>query len=225
MNDILLSALGLAVARWTGAREFLVELEGHGREDLFEGIDLSRSVGWFTTLYPVRLSLSGDEPGEIIKAVKEQLRQVPGRGLGYGLLRYLCQEPQVREKLRSLPAAEISFNYLGQFSQEIESGTPFRLAGEAHGLDRSPLGLRENLLEVNAAVAAGRLSVVWTYSRNLHRLETIDRLNQLYLDSLRAIIAHCQAPEAGGFTPSDFPLARLDQKKLDKVVAKLNHPK
>jgi amino acid adenylation domain-containing protein/non-ribosomal peptide synthase protein (TIGR01720 family) len=225
INDILLAALGLAHARWTGSPELLVDLEGHGREDLFEGVDLARTVGWFTSLYPVKLSVPGDDPGESVKEVKEQLRKVPGRGLGYGALRYLCGDPLVREQMRSIPQAEISFNYLGQFTQDMEADTTFRPAREAHGLDRNPLGRRENLLEANAAVSGGRLSVAWTYSRNLHRPETIARFSGLYLDALRDIIAHCLSPEAGSFTPSDFPLAGLDQKKLDKVLSKLKPPK
>ncbi|MBN0357508.1 hypothetical protein JTM63_33740, partial [Pseudomonas aeruginosa] len=113
INDLLLTALARVVCRWSGEAEVLVRLEGHGREDLFEDIDLSRTVGWFTSLYPVRLS-PRQNLADSVKAIKEQLRAIPSRGIGYGLLRYLGSA-EARRTLETLPEGEIVFNYLGQF--------------------------------------------------------------------------------------------------------------
>src|SRR5207247_7744318 len=110
IGDVLLTAVLEAFAEWTGREELLIDLEGHGREDLFTGVDLSRTVGWFTTIYPVRLQRGAGGPGEALKAVKEQLRRVPNRGIGYGLLRYVRDEEMDS-------SAGGSFNYLGPFDQ------------------------------------------------------------------------------------------------------------
>src|SRR5690606_22916775 len=119
INDVLLTALAQTLARWSGVRTLWVNLEGHGREELFEGVDLSRTVGWFTTLYPVRLDLTAEAPGEALKAIKEQLRAIPQGGIGYGVLRYRHPDPAVRASLAALPAPELSFNYLGQLDTLI----------------------------------------------------------------------------------------------------------
>ena len=111
-----MSALGLALTSWMGEPVARISLEGHGREELVEGIDLSRTVGWFTTIFPVNLDLRGTVgPGEVLKSVKEQLRRIPQRGIGYGLLRYLRGDENLAAQLRSAPQPEIAFNYLGQF--------------------------------------------------------------------------------------------------------------
>ena len=103
INDVLLTALLQAYARWSGRRRLLVDLEGHGREELFDDVDLSRTVGWFTTLYPVLLEVPASAgPGQALQAVKGQLRRVPQRGLGYGLLCYLTGDELVAEQLRAM---------------------------------------------------------------------------------------------------------------------------
>ncbi len=222
INDALLTALAQTLTRWTGARAALIDLEGHGREDVLPGVDVSRTVGWFTSVYPVRLELRpGLPPGEALKSVKEQLRRVPGRGLGYGLLRYLAAEPA----LRGRPEAPVSFNYLGQFGRQAapEAGgpTPFEPAAESSGLAQSPRAARSHRLDLNGGISAGCLRLEWTYSAARHRRATVERLAGDFAQALRDLIAHCQAPQAGGHTPSDFKLAKLDQRKLDKVLAKV----
>ncbi|MBO0782764.1 MAG: hypothetical protein J2P37_28450, partial [Ktedonobacteraceae bacterium] len=218
INDLLLTALGQAFVRWTGRQTLLVDLEGHGREDIFEGIDLSRTVGWFTTIYPVILCLEKDSgPGEDIKSVKEQLRSIPNRGLGYGLLRYLSGDEMIAAALRRLPQAEVSFNYLGQLDQALPADSPFKPARESSGPVHSPRGTRRHALDVIGSIARGQLQLVWTYSENVHRRSTIERLSRNYIESLKSLIAHCQSPEAGGYTPSDFFMAELDQEGLDQA--------
>ncbi|MEE8523271.1 MAG: non-ribosomal peptide synthase/polyketide synthase [Thermoanaerobaculia bacterium] len=232
IDDVLLTALTRAVARWTGEPRVLVDLEGHGRNagprdagakaTLFPEVDLSRTVGWFTTVFPVVLELDG-EVGAVraaetdLKSVKEQLREIPGRGFGYGLLRYLGS-PQAREQLAAQPRAEIGFNYLGQLDAGLSERSLFGLAPESAGPERSPGSRRRHLLDVTVAVAAGRAAITWIYSSTVHRRETIEALAEFYLEALRTLIAHCLSPEAGGYTPSDFPLARLDQATLDRIA-------
>jgi non-ribosomal peptide synthase protein (TIGR01720 family) len=224
--DILLTALAQAVIRWTGGHSLLVELEGHGRESLFEDVDVSRTVGWFTSIYPVLLELnSQDGPGEALTAVKEQLRGVPEHGIGYGLLRYPPGEasvpaPNIGRELCMLPQPQISFNYLGQFGTSRDDSL-FSPAQESRGPERSLLSKRSHLIDINGGVSDRQLRLEWTFSGNLHRRETIEGLAQDFAQSLVALVKHCQNPAAGGVTPSDFPLARLDQKKLGKVLAKL----
>ena len=225
IQEALLTALVQACAPWTGKQHLLVDLEGHGREDLFEGVDLSRTVGWFTSLYPLRLVLAEEhlsQPGEALKAIKEQVRQVPQHGLGYGLLRYLCQAPEVAAHMRALPQAELSFNYLGQFDQAWAEGGVFRLAQAAIGPLHGLRGKRCYLLEITALIVGGQLRVEWRYSRQVYRQETIEELARRYLEILLTLIEHCLAPEAGGFTPSDFPEAGLSQEELDEFVLELS---
>ncbi|MGZ4123447.1 MAG: amino acid adenylation domain-containing protein, partial [Tumebacillaceae bacterium] len=115
MNDLLLTALVEAFDEWSGHDSLLLHVEGHGREEVIEDVDLSRTVGWFTTLYPLHLQLEGvQQPGNRIKSVKEQLRSVPNRGFGYGVLRYLSADAETKRLLQEMPQPEVIFNYLGQ---------------------------------------------------------------------------------------------------------------
>ncbi|MCP4660259.1 MAG: amino acid adenylation domain-containing protein, partial [bacterium] len=222
INDVLLTALVRAVARWTGQRSLLLELEGHGREELFAGLDVSRTVGWFTTTCPLLLTLADGEAAAL-KGIKEQLRAVPRRGIGYGLVRYLGNDPETLAELRSRPEPEISFNYLGQLDSLLSESSLFALAEEEAGPIRSLRGLRPRVLEINCGISGGELRMRWTYSRHLHRRATIERLAGDFLNQLEGLIAHCLAPGAGGTTPSDFPLAGLDQKTLDRITGELAH--
>jgi amino acid adenylation domain-containing protein/non-ribosomal peptide synthase protein (TIGR01720 family) len=217
VGDVLLAALARAFALWTGKRSLLLDLEGHGREPLFGDADPSRTVGWFTSVFPVRLD-AADGPGELLRATKERLRAVPGKGVGFGLLRWLGA-PETRERLAALPAPEVQFNYLGRFDAEYPADALFRPAAESTGAARAASAPRRYLLEVNAGVAGGRLQASWTYSEAVHRPETVERLAGAWLGALRELIAHCTAPGAGGATPSDFPLLHVGQAELDRLVA------
>jgi len=121
-----------------------------------------------------------------------------------------------------LPQAEVSFNYLGQFDQAIAATSLFRPARESAGLTHSPLGYRRYLLEINGEIFEGRLQLHWTYSEQLHQRATIERLVARFEEELCTIIAHCQNPDAGGYTPSDFPDAGLSQEELDSFIARMS---
>ncbi|WP_103352222.1 non-ribosomal peptide synthetase [Amycolatopsis sp. CA-128772] len=208
INDVLLGALGRVLARWTGRERVLVGLEGHGREEIFDDLDLSRTVGWFTAEYPVALTLPATEDwGSTLKAVKEQLRAVPGKGLGYGALRR-----------HDDPVPQISLNYHGQWTAGGADDGLYRGWGGDLGADTDPARPRTALLDVVGIVDGGALELAWTYAPGVHREDTVRGLAEQVLTALREIVAHCAAPDAGGRTPSDFPLARLSAAELDTVA-------
>ncbi|HEX2190457.1 MAG TPA: amino acid adenylation domain-containing protein, partial [Longimicrobiaceae bacterium] len=220
IDEVLLCALGRALARWTGSGRLRVELEGHGREEeRFPGVDLSRTVGWFTSVYPVLLDLPGDGgPGEALRAVKEQLRAVPGRGLGYGLLRWGAGGAAA--ELEEAPAAEVAFNYLGQVDGAVSAGGFFAFAPEGPGASQDPRRARTHRLEVTGVVSGGRLGVAFGYGAAVLRRDTVEALAAGFLEELRGLVAHCRGAEAGGYTPSDFPLAGLGQAALDRLLGR-----
>ncbi|XXF81242.1 amino acid adenylation domain-containing protein [Myxococcaceae bacterium GXIMD 01537] len=221
IDEVLLTALGQAFAAWTGDARLWLDLEGHGRESPFEDVDLSRTVGWFTSIYPVQLEVEATtKPGVALQAVKEQLRRIPRRGMGFGVLRYLGPEALSRP-LQALASPEVSFNYLGQVDPPFTPDSPFISAQELRDDTRAPQGPRGHLLEVDATVKEGRLEVLWCYSEAAHRPETVRALADSHLAYLRALIGHCVSPDAGGYTPSDFPMAKLDQAALDDLLDEL----
>ncbi|MTJ18481.1 MULTISPECIES: non-ribosomal peptide synthetase [unclassified Dolichospermum] len=225
INDVLLTALVQSFAQWTGESSLLIDLEGHGREDLFEDVDLSRTVGWFTTLFPVRLQLQEiDHPGNALKFVKEQLRQIPNRGIGYGVLRYLQENSTIREKLQSLPSAQISFNYLGQFDQVLKASESLGLAKEFTA-KQSLLNQRSHLLGISGFIRGGKLEMTWTYSEKIHKQDTIEKLAVGFIEALKNLINHCQLTESQSYTPADFSAAKLNQQQLDKFLFKINKNK
>ncbi|QLE48446.1 amino acid adenylation domain-containing protein [Nostoc sp. C057] len=223
INDVLLTALVQTFTRWTSSYSLLIDLEGHGREDLFEDVDLSRTVGWFTSIFPVLLKLEDrNDPGEVLKSVKEQLRRIPNRGIGYGIWRYLSPDESDRNQLQVFPKAEVSFNYLGQFDQTQLATLGWKYAQESSGSIHSPKGQRRHLLTVNGLVVEGRLKLEWQYSEHFHSWATVENLANEYIETLETIIAHCLTPEAGGYTPSDFPEVEFSQEALDELLAEIN---
>ncbi|HYO69808.1 MAG TPA: amino acid adenylation domain-containing protein, partial [Archangium sp.] len=223
VEEVLLAALVESFRRWTGVPFLHVELEGHGREDVLEGVDVSRTVGWFTSLYPVLLEAGdGQRPESGLKAVKEALRRVPRRGLGFGLLRHLSRDEALAARLRALPAAEVVFNYLGQLDHVLPPEAPFALTTEDVGATQDPRDRRSHRIGVNALVSGGRLQISWAYGERLYRKETLESLARGFLDALRALLARCTAGDAASLlTPADFPLARLGQTQLDAMVARV----
>ena len=223
LNDILLTALARTFCSWIGQPSLLITMEGHGREDVLENRSApARTLGWFTSMFPVKLTLPNTiDPGGQLKAIKEQLRAVPNKGIGYGLLRYLCRDETINRRLARMKSPQILFNYLGQWDKVLPKAATFRMRHAPigwHGARNS----RAYALEVSTWIIDGRLQVNLIYSNNLHHRETIQLLAEQYMVALEAIINHCLSPDAGGFTPSDFPLANLDEKKLDQLADILN---
>ncbi|WP_342653063.1 non-ribosomal peptide synthase/polyketide synthase [Pseudomonas sp. F3-2] len=205
INDLLLTALTRAMAHWSGESRALIALEGHGREDLFEGLDPSRTVGWFTSLYPVSLQ-AHDDLDAALKHTKETLRAVPHGGLGYGLLRHLRGE--------ALPALDgcVLFNYMGRLQN---SSGLFMLADESSGAQRAADAPLSCELSVEAQVRDGRFSLTCSYSGERHEAASIQRLLDAYAVALDEVIEHCRSHSA--VTPSDFPSLDLTQAQLDAL--------
>jgi amino acid adenylation domain-containing protein/non-ribosomal peptide synthase protein (TIGR01720 family) len=222
INDVLLTALVQTFARWTGDNNLLVDLEGHGREELFEDVDLSRTVGWFTTVFPVVLQLNTKKLGEGLKSIKEQLRSIPNHGIGYGLLRYLNPDASSRAQLAQMPQAEVCFNYLGQLDSVGIDYPGLALAKESSGLTQSPLAICSHLFEIDAFVVDGKLQVTWKFSQNFYQRKTVEHLAAMYIEELWSLIEHCVISDYVGYTPSDFPEADLDQDELDDLLGGLD---
>ncbi len=217
INDALLTAVAEAFTGWTGERRLLVDLEGHGRQEEADDIDLSRTVGWFTAVYPMYLELPEEgEPGASLRAIKEQLRAVPGGGLGYGQLAWLSGDSEITRRLGEMPRPEVSFNYLGRLDGRRAAGA-LGLAPEPPGPELGPRGRRLYLFEIGGGVSGGRLRLHWHYAPAIHHRETVEKLAAAFGASLRRLIAHCTSPGAGSYTLSDFPLARLPQTALDAL--------
>ncbi|WP_437646498.1 amino acid adenylation domain-containing protein [Sorangium sp. So ce362] len=223
VDEVLLAGLALALGRWTGQRVAAIEVEGHGREALDgEDLDLSRTVGWFTSAYPVLLEVTPDAaPGAVLKTVKEQLRRIPRRGLPYGAVRELGKGA-IADRLRRLPTPGVGFNYLGQWDQVVGAGARFSLAAESPGAEHDPGSPLAYELEIDAAVYDGRLEATFRYSAARYRQETVAAVSALWRDALRELIAHCLSPDAGGYTPSDFTDVALASDELDSILQALD---
>ena len=217
IQEVLLTGLAETLSRWSGARRVVVEVEGHGREELHRAVDVTRTVGWFTTIYPVGLeTAAGASTGERLKQIKEQVRAVPQQGIGYGVLRYL------KRTLSAGAEGEISFNYLGQFDQVLAEDGLLAGATESAGEIRSREGKRHYKVEVGASVAGGQLQVSWSYSREQLEAAEMERVSEWYMEELREIIRHCAEPAAGGYTPSDVVDFDWTQKDLDEILTQIS---
>ncbi|NTX63938.1 non-ribosomal peptide synthase/polyketide synthase [Myxococcus sp. CA051A] len=220
-DELLLAALAHVLRRWTGASCVRVEMEGHGRENLFGEVDLSRTVGWFTSLYPVLVESMGDGPGAWVRAAKEAVRRTPSKGVGFGVLRYLSPDRALRERLSALPVPEVGFNYLGQFDNVLPATAPLRLSEGSAGPTHAPEGLRAHLLDVDCAVSGGRMRLMFTHGSGIHRTETVERLAHALRAALRELIAHGTSEDPRGLSPLDFPLAKLGQGALEGLADRL----
>jgi non-ribosomal peptide synthase protein (TIGR01720 family) len=217
-HEVLLAAVAEVLARRAGERLVWIDLEGHGREELIEDADVSRTVGWFTSLFPLALDLrSSLTPLAALREVKARLRRVPRHGAGFGVLRYMGR-PEVRERLRSLPVPEVMFNYLGQLDGALQHGSPFRPAAEPVGPLFGPRGRRPHLLQIVGGVTGGRLGVRVLYSAAQFRPETVERLARDIEAVLREILAGCLAGAAEALAPSDFPEADLTPGELARIL-------
>ncbi|MGF7034440.1 amino acid adenylation domain-containing protein/non-ribosomal peptide synthase protein (TIGR01720 family) [Paenibacillus mucilaginosus] len=220
VNDLLLAALGLAVQRWTGQGKVLVNLEGHGREPIIPDMDITRTVGWFTSQFPVLLETGVDgDVGENIKQVKEGLRAIPNKGIGYGLLKFLA-EPEDSPLAALKP--EISFNYLGQFDQDLERSA-IETSAYSSGMPLSGRTPRWYSLDINGMISGGQLGLTITYSRKEYRPETVQALADGLQISLREVIRHCAAQQRRELTPSDVTLRGMSAAELKELTSRTAH--
>ncbi|MEM8908412.1 MAG: condensation domain-containing protein, partial [Bacteroidota bacterium] len=213
INDILLSALAQTISEWADQSQVVIGLEGHGREDLFADLDTSSTVGWFTNLYPVALEVEkGQSVGMLIKTVKEQLRNVPSKGMGYGLLRYLHPDQNLRSSL-SGTKWDIVFNYLGQYDNQVNEESTFGGASENAGSTISDQYAFDAKLDINGMITDGQLNLTWSYSSTQYDTATIEQLAKNYLANLTTLIEHCVAKTDNEKTASDYGLAPMVKTK------------
>ncbi|WP_281936822.1 non-ribosomal peptide synthetase, partial [Paenibacillus tyrfis] len=215
MNDLLLTALGMAVHEWSGIEQVLVNLEGHGREAILPELDITRTVGWFTSQFPIVLDIGqSKDVTQRIKRVKEGLHRIPQKGIGYGILRYLSarQEGDV-----FVTEPEISFNYLGQFDQDVQSSA-IGISPYPAGAELSLNAAKQYALDINGLVSEGALQLTIRYSGKEYSRETMERLAGLLEESLRTVVAHCAAKERPELTPSDVLLRGLTIEELEQLA-------
>ncbi|MCV2516991.1 surfactin non-ribosomal peptide synthetase SrfAA [Bacillus subtilis] len=217
MNDILLTAFGLAMKEWTGQDRVNVHLEGHGREEIIEDLTISRTVGWFTSMYPMVLDMKhADDLGYQLKQMKEDIRHVPNKGVGYGILRYLTA-PEHKEDVAFSIQPDVSFNYLGQFDEMSDAGL-FTRSELPSGQSLSPETEKPNALDVVGYIENGKLTMSLAY----HSLEFHEKTVQTFSESFKAhllrIIEHCLSQDGTELTPSDLGDDDLTLDELDKLM-------
>ena len=210
IDELLLTALTQTLCEWSQKTSLLIDLEGHGREELIAGLDVSRTVGWFTSIFPVVLSLPNQ--GNALPFIKEQLRSIPDKGISYGYLRYIDRKVGI-----SHPTASVMFNYLGQFDTALSSNSPLQAITGSVGDLCNQQATRAHEFEIVSHIANGQLQLTWRYSGERYSQATVNALVQNYEQQLKALIAHCLLADTGAYTPSDFPLAALIQTELDDL--------
>lgn len=207
-QDLLVAALVRAIHAHSHRDQVRLELEGHGRDPVVEGVDVTRTVGWFTTMFPVAVSVHPSDWEQQIRTVKTELRSIPLKGAGYGALSY-------QAKCLPIPAQRgVRFNYLGEIDNQLQ-GLPFTFASEEHGADICPTNQTTALLDLLAFVQDKRLTITVTYSRQRFHQATIESFMDRFADQLREVIHFCCGQEGVAFDASDFDTVSLSDDELD----------
>ncbi|MHA7059728.1 amino acid adenylation domain-containing protein [Aquimarina sp. M1] len=214
INDVLLTGLGLAIQEVFGVEKSVIQMEGHGREDIIEGIDISRTVGWFTSIYPFLLDVSGSEnQRESLINVKEKLRKIPNKGIGYGILKHLT------EGLEKEIKPSIVFNYLGDFGSNAggDSDSVFDYSSEDIGFSIDPSNGHDTILDVSGMMTSSQLSMSIRYSTSIYFAETMDRLIGSYQKHLTRLIEDLAREKECFITPADLTFKGFTSKELSKL--------
>ncbi|HDX9649186.1 TPA: amino acid adenylation domain-containing protein, partial [Bacillus cereus] len=216
INDLLISALLIATRRVTGENKIRISLEGHGRERIIKNVDISRTVGWFTTKYPVYINL-GDEKdlSMTIKTVKESLRRIPNKGIGYGVLKQLSGDPD----LWNIEQPPILFNYLGQMDTDLNN-TIFSSSWISAGESIGGKHIRETPIEMNAIVLDGKLTIDTTYNTKVYAEDVVVEFTEAFKAALLDVIHHCISKEQAEKTPFDYGDKELSFEQLEEIKAK-----
>jgi len=218
VEDLLLAAWLSALEAWSGLTRTVLLLEGHGREPVLPELDVSRTVGWFTSLYPVVLEKQPNRDLSYqIRWLKEHLRHVPNKGIGYGVLRYLTPT-ELRSAADLGFAADLVFNYLGRFERNDDAGL-YRALSNDVGAAVAGQGMRPAALEFSAMVLEDRLCIEWRYDRHLFAEDAMQRLSRLYKENLEAVIDHCLRQTLAVPTPSDLCHGNLSLDELDELLS------
>lgn len=209
-KDLLITSLLRTIKVFTGSEDIIIELEGHGRDDIFEGIDISRTVGWFTSLYPFYIKLKKENLSDQIKEVKEEIRKIPNKGIGFGILNYMSKA------LKGNDQKYIRFNFLGDFTSGHDNST-VNLLKDQLGSDYDKRNRLTCIIDINCFIVGGKLNVLLTYSKNKFSDNTMERYINSYINDLKTIIDHCCDKELVEFTPSDFDTVDITLEELDSL--------
>ncbi|HLP47317.1 MAG TPA: amino acid adenylation domain-containing protein, partial [Candidatus Kapabacteria bacterium] len=223
INDVLLTMLAMGINKTFGHNRVLIALEGHGREEILEDINISRTLGWFTCVYPVLIEiLHAGDLGRQIKEIKETLRQIPNKGIGYGILKYLTLAENKKE-IEFKVKPEISFNYLGQFDADLRQISSFAIAKESIGNSQSPNNRREYVIDVTGMISNKRLTISFSYNEKHFKPETILALIRNFESELKRLIVFCCAKEIPERTPADFTFKGLSIETVDRLMKEYPH--
>jgi amino acid adenylation domain-containing protein/non-ribosomal peptide synthase protein (TIGR01720 family) len=216
--DVLLTAIGRAFAAWTNTKNVLIDIENHGRTDLFEELNLSRTVGWFTSVFPVLLQVSSStEIRDWLYLTKDQLSQIPEQGFGFSVMRYLGPMAGFAYRLKNIQP-QVVFNYLGQLDRMLNKDEFFDLAPELMGRERFSYGKRTHLLNISGSITQQKLKTVWAYSEKLHSRISIERLALRFAKVLREIVDYSKTVDEISYSPADFPDLELSQDDLEDLI-------
>ncbi|NDI35232.1 non-ribosomal peptide synthetase [Chengkuizengella sediminis] len=218
INDILLSSLCLAIREWAGHYQTLIHVEGHGREEVMDDINISRTVGWFTSIFPFILEMKNDSGiSDVIKQTKDNLRRVPNKGFGYGILKYLsAKEREIDLPLKFNLQPEILFNYLGQIDGDM--GTDLiAFSDVSTGREIGSKIKKDYAFEINGMILNHQLVLEFHYNTKLYKKNTVNQFIELYKKNLENMINHCCEKEFKEHTPTDYHYNKLSQEQLEKV--------
>lgn len=220
INDILITALGLSIKYIFGTDNLLIAVEGHGREDIRKNLDTVRTVGWFTTVYPIIIQLThvGDL-SYVIRNTKETIHRVPNKGIGYGLLKYLTEQ-EYKQDISFQLRPQIVFNYLGQFDSDANNGT-FEIINGSIGSEVSPDRKRQFELELTGLITNHQLKISLYYSTKQYKSGTINRLLSSYQTNLQNIINYCLSLENKVLTPTDLTYKNLSIEELANLTERI----
>jgi amino acid adenylation domain-containing protein/non-ribosomal peptide synthase protein (TIGR01720 family) len=208
-EELMIIALALSISDYFNTKQFIIELESHGRRDLIGEIDISRTIGWFTSIYPIAFKINDDNLNDLIKSLKEQIRKTPNNGISYGILKY------IHKKLSKNNKNYIRFNYLGDFDNLFRNDL-FQLSSIDTGKDSSLNNDLTCLLDINAMIINKELQIFMEYN-NQHERINLNNFFEKYISNLCDLIKYCVNKDEKEFTPSDFDLINLSQKELDSL--------
>jgi len=211
VHETLTIALASIIKNLTGENDIVIELEGHGREEMDSGLNVSRTIGWFTSLYPISLKIEGEDLDFTIKQLKEQIRKVPNKGFDFGILKYLKSE------FNEINHSYVRFNFLGNYENSMKRNA-FQLANVGYDFDTDQRNALTAVLDINALIIGGKLMIAVVFSRNKFSEETVHKFLNLYLDKVNEIIELSRLEPDKKFTPSDFSASDISQDDLDHLL-------
>lgn len=212
LNEVLISALVMTINNITNQKDIVIELERHGREAINDEIDISRTVGWFTSMYPANFMVLDEKLDSNIKSLKEQLRSIPSKGFNFSILKYLNNELNTNEN------KYIRFNYLGDFDN-VFNNEAFEVSDINCGEDIGQNNHLTCLMDITAMILEGKLKLNITYSKNKFKDKTIENFMNSYIEKLKEILNYCCGKNYKEFTPSDFDAADICQEDLDSIFS------